>query len=189
MENYASKPIMFILLTLVSFIQFVFILRFLFEIMRVNFYNPVSQIIVRITDPILKPMRVIPLYIGRVDIIIILIATSITALKIYIPYSFSSFEFSLNTLVLISFGKFLDEALTILWWSVIIGAVGSWFMSYTKHPLFSLIDELCEPLYIPIRRILPATAGIDFSPIILLVFINLTQMILIPPIFHLARIL
>ena len=62
-------------------------------------------------------------------------------------------------------------------------------MSYTKHPLLSLIDELCEPLYIPIRRILPATAGIDFSPIILLVFINLTQMILIPPIFHLARIL
>ena len=61
MTNYTSQPIIFILVTIVSFIQFALILRLLFEIMRVNFYNPVCQVIIKITDPILRPLRLIPL--------------------------------------------------------------------------------------------------------------------------------
>ena len=60
-------------------------------------------------------------------------------------------------------------------------------MAYNSHPIFSLIDEICEPLYRPIRNVIPATSGIDFSPIILLVAIKVLQMIIVPPIFHLAN--
>ena len=187
MTNYTSQPIIFILVTIVSFLQFALILRLLFEIMRVNFYNPVCQVIIKITDPILKPLRLIPSYLGRVDLIIIILATAITAFKIYLPYVTTGFEFSMNTLIVASFGKFLDEIFTIIWWCVIIGAIGSWFMAYNSHPIFTLIDEICEPLYRPIRNIIPATSGIDFSPIILLVAIKVLQMIIIPPIFHLAN--
>ena len=187
MTNYASQPLIFVLVTIVSFIQFSLILRFLFEIMRVNFYNPVCQIIIRLTDPILKPLRFIPSYIGRIDLIIIILATAVTALKIYLSYMPSGFEFSVNTLIVASFGKFLDEIFTIIWWCIIIGAIGSWFMAYNSHPIFTLIDEICEPLYRPIRNVIPATSGIDFSPIILLVVIKVLQMIIVPPIFHLAN--
>ena len=187
MTNYASQPIIFVLVTVVSFFQFALILRLIFEIMRVNFYNPVCQIIVRLTDPMLKPLSFIPLYVGRINLILIILVTAVTAFKIYLPYMSTGFEFSLNTLIVASFGKFLDETFTIIWWCVIIGAIGSWFMAYNSHPIFTLIDEICEPLYRPIRNIIPATSGIDFSPIILLVIIQVLQMVIIPPIFQLAN--
>ncbi len=187
MENYSTQPIFFIIITIISFIQFSLILRFLFELMRVNFYNPVCQIIVRITDYILFPIRIIPMYVGRVNLGIIIMATAVTALKIYFMYFNIGFDFSVNTLIVASFGKLLDEIFTILWWAIIIGAIGSWFMVYNSHPIFTLIDELCEPLYKPIRNVLPMSSGIDFSPIILLVIIRVLQMLIIPPIFHLAN--
>ena len=109
MTNYASQPLIFVLITIVSFFQFALILRLLFEIMRVNFYNPVCQIIVKLTDPVLKPLGFIPLYVGRINLIIIILATAVTALKIYLPYISTGFEFSTNTLIVASFGKFLDE--------------------------------------------------------------------------------
>jgi YggT family protein len=111
----------------------------------------------------------------------------ITALKIYTPYYFTSFEYSFNSLFIAAFGKFIQETLDILWYAVIIGAIGSWFMSYNAHPMFTLIDEMCEPFYKPIRKILPVMTGIDFSPIILLIAINLLQMIILPPIFYLTK--
>ena len=187
MEGYTSKPLLFLLMTSISLLQFIFILRFLFEITKVNFYNPVCQLIVKITNPFLMPLRLIPLYIGRVDLVIIMLITMITALKIYTPYYFTSFEYSFNSLFIAAFGKFIQETLDILWYAVIIGAIGSWFMSYNAHPMFTLIDEMCEPFYKPIRKILPVMTGIDFSPIILLIAINLVQMIIVPPIFYLTK--
>jgi YggT family protein len=52
-----------------------------------------------------------------------------------------------------------------------------------------LIDEICEPMYRPVRSIMPNLSGIDLSPIILLVGLNLLQMIILPPIFNLTRFL
>ena len=73
MEGYASKPIIFLLVTLISFFQFLLILRFIFEIMRVSYNNQITQLVVKATDPVLSPLRLIPLYIGRFDLIIIII--------------------------------------------------------------------------------------------------------------------
>ncbi len=81
----------------------------------------------------------------------------------------------------------IKEVTDIIFYAVIIGAIGTWFMAYNSHPIFILIDEICEPLYRPIRKIIPSTSGIDFSPIILLVALNLLQMIILPPIFNLTR--
>ena len=75
MEGYASTPIIFLSTFIVGLIQFIFILRLIFEITQVNFYNPVCQMVVKFTDPVLKPLRVIPLNFGRVDLIIVIILT------------------------------------------------------------------------------------------------------------------
>ena len=187
MDDYLTNPVVFIVITIVSFLQFMFILRFLFEIMRVNYHNPVCQFVVRVTNPIIAPLRIIPLSVGRFDIIIISLLVLITAFKIYFPFYFTSFDYSINSLLIASFGKAIQEVLDVLWYAVIIGAIGSWFVAYNGHPIFILIDELCEPLYRPIRKTIPSVSGIDFSPIILLVLINLLQMIIVPPIFNLSR--
>ena len=54
---------------------------------------------------------------------------------------------------------------------------------------FSLIDDLCEPLYGYIRSFLPTLSGIDFSPVIILLFLQIIEIIFIPRIFNLTSIL
>ncbi len=186
MEGYAANPIIFLSTFIVGLIQFIFILRVLFEVSQVNFYNPVCQIVVKFTEPILKPLRILPLNFGRFDLIILLLLTVLTSIKIFIPYYVSGVDINAVSLLLIGFGKLINEILDILWWIVVIGAIGSWFMGFNSHPMFSLIDEICEPFYNTIRKLLPPMSGLDFSPIILLVLITLTELILVPPIYHLA---
>ena len=177
------------MITLIGFFQFLLMLRFIFELMRVSYNNQITQLVVRATDPILVPLRLIPLYIGRIDLIIIILITLVTTLKIYVNPNFSGFEYSLNALLVAGFGYAIKETIDILWYSVIIGAIGSWFMAYNAQPIFQLIDEICEPMYKPVRSVIPNLSGIDFSPIILLVGLNLFQMIILPPIFNLTRYL
>ena len=189
MEGYASKPILFLLITLIGFFQFLLILRFIFEVMRVSYNNQITQFVVKATDPILIPLRLIPLYIGRLDLVIIILITVVTTLKYYLIPIFSGSEDSLNALLVRGFGYAIEDTIDILWYAVIIGAIGSWFMAYNTHPIFNLIDEICEPMYRPVRSIMPNLSGIDLSPIILLVGLNLLQMIILPPIFNLTRFL
>ena len=200
MEAYASKPIIFLLITIVGFIQFLFILRFLFEVTRVSYNNPVAQFVVKATNPALLLFRIIPLYIGRFDLTIIILITALTILKIYIAQGFISLgyivivddidifvKYSLSGNFIAGLAWVIKEVLNILWYAVIIGVIGSWLTAYNSHPLFSLIDEICDPLYKPIRNILPSTPGIDLSPIILLVILNLLYLIILPAISDLAR--
>ena len=104
MEGYASKPIIFLLITIIGFFQFLLILRFIFEVMRVSYNNQITQFVVKATDPILIPLRLIPLYIGRLDLVIIILITVVTTLKIYLNPNFSGFEYSLNALLVAGFG-------------------------------------------------------------------------------------
>ncbi len=189
MESYASKPIVFLLITFIGLFQLLLILRLIFEIMKVSYNNQVTQLVVKATDPILVPLRLIPLYIGRFDLIIIILITLVTTIKIYLNPNFSGFEYSLNALLVAGFGYAVKETIDILWYCVIIGAIGSWFMAFNTHPIFHLIDEICEPMYKPVRSVMPNLSGIDLSPIILLVGLNLLQMIVVPPIFNLTRYL
>ena len=199
MEGYASTPIIFLSTFIVGLIQFIFILRLIFEITQVNFYNPVCQMIVKFTDPVLKPLEVIPLNLGRINLILIIILTLLTSIKLFIPYSISGnmfcgpytmsvIDINLKFLLIYGFGELIDQILDILWWVIIIGAIGSWFMGFNSHPIFNLIDDICQPFYNIIRRILPPMSGLDFSPIILLVLITLTELILVPPIYHFASL-
>ena len=91
MEGYASTPIIFLSTFIVGLIQFIFILRLIFEITQVNFYNPVCQMVVKFTDPVLKPLRVIPLNFGRVDLIIVIILSIFSCINILIGYSICGF--------------------------------------------------------------------------------------------------
>ena len=153
MGTYSINPIVFLTITIVSFIQFFFILRFLCEAMRVSYNNPITQLVVKFTDPILIPLRIIPLYIGRIDLVIIIMIILITALKIYFNPNFSSFEYTINALLIAATAFAIKEVTDILFYAVIIGAIGSWFMAYNNHPIFILIDEICEPLYLSLIHI------------------------------------
>ena len=177
-------PIIYLILSL---IQFIILLRFICQAMDVNYYNPVTQSIVKLSGYILKPLDI--LGIKSNSYLLFLVLYSFTFIKLYVPLLSSNQLFPINSLVIISFGYLIKDLVNIYWYLIIISAIKSWFNVFVNHPIFSLVDDLCEPLYGYIRSFMPTLSGIDFSPVIILLFLQIIEIIFIPRIFNLTSIL
>ena len=170
-----------------SALQFIILLRFICQAMDVNYYNPVTQSIVKFSNYLLVPFNLFNLKSNTYYLLLVLFI--FTFLKLYIPLLSSNENIPINSLAIISFGYLIKDLINIFWYLIIISAIKSWFNVFVSHPIFSLIDELCVPLYQVVRNILPTFSGIDFSPIILLLLLQLIEVIFLPRIFSLMSIL
>lgn len=171
-----------IVYSLMSLFLVIVILRFLLQLVRADFYNPVSQAIVKITMPLLKPLRkFIPSVLGidtaSVVLIILvqLVATSLLAMILGV------WGIILNPLPLILWG--LVGALTIIssifFWCMIISIIGSFIAPMSNHPLLTLANQIINPLAAPIRKLIPPIGGVlDISPIIILLGLKIVDMLI-----------
>ncbi len=170
----------YILQTIGSLYLLVVLLRFILQLVRADFYNPLSQFIVRATQPLLKPLRrVIPSFAG-LDLSSLVLAILV--------------QLVLMALTLMLMGYGLDNLVQLLVWSVIgvtalflkvfffaliISVILSWVAQGSHNPAVELINQICEPLLAPIRRILPSMGGLDLSPIVAFLVLNLIDMLVI----------
>ena len=177
-------PIIYLIL---STLQFVILLRFICQAMSVNYYNPVTQSIVKISGYLLKPFDLLGVKSTTYSLLIILYI--FTFIKIYLPTLLNNQILSIDSLLVISFGYLVKDLINIYWYLIIISAIKSWFNVFVNHPIFTLIDELCNPLYVYVRSVIPTLSGIDFSPIVILFGLQIIEIILIPTIFNLMNIL
>ena len=167
--------------------QFIILLRFLSQASNVNYYNPVTQSIVKLSGYLVKPFEYIGLRLTSFFLFIILFL--FTFLKLYLPLIFNNHAYPLDSLLIISLGYLLRDIISIYWYLIVISAVKSWFNVFVNHPIFGLVDELCEPIYHYTRSVVPTFSGIDFSPIIILVLLQILEIVLIPRIFNLTSLL
>lgn len=167
--------------------QFIILLRFFCHACKVNYYNPVTQSIVKLSGYLVKPFEYIGLNLTPYFLFIILFL--FTFLKLYLPLIFNSQTYPLSNLLIISLGYLLRDIINIYWYLIVISAIKSWFNVFVSHPIFGLVDELCEPIYRITRSIVPTLSGIDFSPIIILVLLQILEIVLIPRIFNLTSLL
>ena len=134
-----------------SALQFIILLRFICQAMDVNYYNPVTQSIVKFSDYLLVPFNLFNLKSNTYYLLLVLFI--FTFLKLYIPLLSSNENIPINSLAIISFGYLIKDLINIFWYLIIISAIKSWFNVFVSHPIFSLIDELCEPLYLSLIHI------------------------------------
>lgn len=71
----------------------------------------------------------------------------------------------------------LNLVFTLLWLVVLAHVIVSWVLD-PYHEVRQFLDRIVQPMLEPIRRILPPTSGIDFSPLVLLIFLGLIQRVL-----------
>ena len=178
------SPIIYLILSL---LQFIILLRFICQVMNVNYYNPVTQSIVKISGYILTPLNVLNLNSNTYFLFVILYIFTLG--KFYLPMLDSVESYPSAGFLVITFGYLMKDLTNIYWYLIIISAIKSWFNVFVSHPIFALIDELCEPLYRVVRNILPTFSGIDFSPIVLLFSLQIVEIIFIPRIVQLGYII
>ena len=170
----------FVIQTLGSLYLLIVLLRFILQLVRANFYNPLCQFAVKATQPLLKPLRrVIPSMFGldMSSLVLALIVQMVLFAVILLLSGYSVDVLFLAPWALIGiFALFFK----ILFWAMIISVILSWVAPGSHNPGAELVQQITEPVLAPFRRIIPNLGGLDISPIFAFIALQLLQSWLIP---------
>jgi YggT family protein len=162
----------FLIQTFAGLYLILLLLRFLMQLSRVDYYNPICQAIVKVTDPPVKPLKkILPTNRG-VDVSTLFVALVVQLLAISLVMSLSGGYAFHPVYIAWSLVGLLSTIFKIYYFSLIIMVIASWIAPYSNHPAMALVNQLTEPVCAPARKLLPSMGGMDFS--IILVFVAIT---------------
>ncbi len=180
-SSYLSDPIIFLLDTVFSFYILAVLIRFLLQWVGGDFYNPISQFLVKITHPILRILRRYIPAIGKVDTSSVVLMLVLQMISDSIVLMLKGLSFSFAALALLSFSQLISLLLNVFVFAIFARAILSWLNPSTFNAASNLLYSLTEPLLATCRRMVPDLGGIDLSPLIVLVGLQLAKMLIIPP--------
>jgi YggT family protein len=176
----------FVIKTLGSLYLLIVLLRFILQLVRANFYNPLCQFIVKATQPLLKPLRrVIPSMFG-LDMSSLVLALIVQMALIAVILLLKGFEVDVLLLVPWALIAIFSLFLSVLFYAMIISVILSWVAPGSHNPGAELVAQITEPVLAPFRRIIPNLGGLDISPIFAFIVIQLLQSWLIPRLAYFA---
>lgn len=187
MNGYFSASAVFLIETLFGLYMLAVLLRFILQWVRADFYNPVSQFLVKVTNPPLKPLRRLIPGIGGIDLAAIVLLLALQAIKLVLLATTNGFGLAPTGLIVLSIGELIALVLNMYLITIIIQALMSWFGPGTYNPVTAILHTINEPVLAPARRIIPAISGIDLSPLAALVAIQLLKILLVTPILDIGR--
>ena len=148
------------------------LLRFLLQVAKADFYNPVSQAVIKITDPMVR----------GIDFSSLVLAFAIEAVAIctlIILYGESISNIGYTNIVTWAFAGVLLFIIQIYYYAILASIIMSFVMMFSgstnPHPLLLLVWQLTEPIMGPVRKIIPSMGGLDFSPIFIFIAIQIIQ--------------
>ncbi|ABD82898.1 YggT family protein [Saccharophagus degradans] len=179
MATSVIQALVFIIETIASVFLLLVILRFILQMARADFYNPISQAIVKITSPVLKPLRVVIPGLFGIDI-----ASIVLALLVQIAFG--------EIVSLIGTGNFINPVYLLIWGAIglimyvaniliiaiLVLVITSFVAPYSTHPALTLVRQLMQPLLAPIQKIIPPAGGLDFSVMALGMIIYVAKILL-----------
>lgn len=166
-----------------SLVLLVIVLRFLLQLVRADFYNPLSQMIVKFTNPLLIPLRRIIPGFGGLDVASLVLALAAQYLLIVLVLMIAGFGMNLPFVAMIGWaavglGSLL---LNIYFWGLLIVIIASWIAPNSYNPALILINQIIDPVMRPIRTRMPDLGGLDLSPMVLMLGIKVIEILVLYP--------
>lgn len=170
-----AEAFVYILQTLGSLYLLIVLLRFILQLVRADFYNPLSQFIVKATQPLLMPLRRVIPGIGGIDLASLVLALLLQfVLMLVVLLVLGANVGALLPYVLIwSIIALTSLFLKVFFFALIVSVILSWVAPGSYNPGAQLINQICEPFLAPFRRLLPNLGGLDISPIFAFLALNL----------------
>ncbi len=187
--NYISDPAIFVIDTLFSVYIFTVLLRFLLQWTRADFYNPISQFVVKITHPPLKLLRRVVPSIGRIDTSCLVFALLLQMTATYSMLAIQGLTTSFVGLALISVADLVQLLMNIYYYSIFATIILSWVAGGSYSAASSILYSITEPLLSICRSVIPNLGGLDLSPMLALFLLHLAKMMVLPPLHQLASLL
>lgn len=181
-----AEALIFVLDTLLGLMTIAFLLRCYLQLVGAPFHNPLSQAVVSLTNFAVRPLRRIVPAIGWLDTSSLLLALFCQlvlqfAIRVWIadfPLRVADPQVYVALFALAALG-IIKLTLYILLYAVILQAVLSWINPHT--PAAPILDSLTRPFLRPLRRMMPYTAGVDLTPLLVFIAIQLLLMLLVAP--------
>ena len=170
--------------TVFSIYIFAVMLRFILQWTRADFYNPLSQMLVKITNPPLIPLRrAIPGWKG-IDFASIVLLFILEAIKLSLTVLLVGEALSIAPLIIGALYGIIELFIYLMIGIIIVSVILSWFGQGAQNPIASLLHQITEPMLSPFRRLIPPMGGLDLSPLFALLTLQIA-LILIKSVFQL----
>jgi YggT family protein len=153
------------------------VLRVWLQLVRADFYNPLSQFIVKVTNPAVIPLRrVIPGF-GGIDVSTLLLAFTVAALKFIIVPLINGGDINIISALYLGLIYLIKQTGVLLFMLMLVMALMSWVVQ-GYNPTQAIFHQLTEPFLKPIRRIVPSIGGLDLSILIAFLLLNVVNIFL-----------
>lgn len=200
-SNYLISPLTLVINTLFDLYILLVLLRFMLQAFHADFYNPISQFIVKATTPALRHLRQFIPGISGQDTAAIVLCLVLIYLKFLLLQMLDIPGIPIaNTIAAIggadryldlaiyAFAELLSLILSVFLIAIVSQVIVSWINPDRQNPIISLINTLASPVLRPFRQFLPSFSGLDFSPMVAVLTILVLKMLIIPPIVYLGQI-
>ena len=185
--DYLSNAGVFLIKTLFGIYEIIILLRFLMQMVRADFYNPISQFVVKATSLPLKPLRrIVPGWAGM-DIASLILLLMVIIIELLLLSLVANLPMpSAIGLIALAIVELLKLTINVFMFSVIILAILSWVSPGGYNPVANLLYQITAPLMRPARRMLPPMGGLDLSPLVVIIVLYLLILLLVDPLQHWA---
>lgn len=171
MNGVASNVSAFLVHTLFTLYIAVLMLRMLLALVRADFYNPLSQFLVNVTNPVLVPLRRVIPSIGRVDTASVVLMLVLKMVELTLLALIVGAAWSFPALLVIAVLQLIELLIYVFIFALIVQAIISWVapsQAY-ENPAVSILRDLTRPLLEPVRRVLPPIGMVDLSPLAVII--------------------
>jgi len=156
---------------------FIIVLRFLLQIAKADYYNPICQAVVKITALPLAPLQRIVPRPANIDLspLVLAFLVNIAIWALILLFKGQGIGGNLSAVLVLSGFGVLNTILDIYFYAVIGAVIISWVAPGSYHPGPQLIVQLTEPLFALARRVIPSLGGLDLSPILIFIIIQIAR--------------
>ena len=180
-EAYFTNPLIFLVKTLFGLYIAIVMIRFLLQWARADFYNPISQFVVKVTSPVLRPMRkVIPGY-GGLDLSALVLAWLLKAAELALLSMLLGLGRNPLAALIWAIPALVGLMISIFLFGILIRVILSWVNPDPYNPAVALLNRITDPIMVPAQRLVPPIGGIDLSPMVAMIGLVLLEMLLLPP--------
>ena len=180
--GYLTQPAVFLVQVLFGLYATLVVLRFLLQLTRADFYNPISQFIVKATRPPLNPLRRLIPGVSGIDLASLVLAWLVITIEQLAILGLAGAGFQPAAAALLAIPEMISLIINIFLFAILIQVIMSWVNPGGYNPAIGLIHALTGPLLAPVRRRMPDMGGLDLSPMIVMIGLVVLEMLLVPPI-------
>lgn len=187
--NYLSNAGVFLVDFIFGLYILAVVLRFLLQLVRADFYNPIAQAIVTITNPALRFLRRVIPAVGSLDTSSLVLMLALQIVSTLLISLILGFFPNIAGLLVTAVGELLSKVFYIFMFAIFIQVIVSWIAPGAYNPILSIVESLTAPIMRPARRLIPPLGGLDLSPMVAIVGLTLGLMLVVQPIKDIGRML